>query len=136
VAGHRSRTTDRIADPKLNPDVSCRRWPAHSELLAPLMNDESDRGQNSLAAKLVLVFLRGVLLWPVVPVATVSWLFLWIGLRRRGVSFGQFLGWVDLILIAALSRTVLRPLFRAPPRWVPVKDMPQVTHRLQALDPE
>jgi hypothetical protein len=56
VAGHRSRTTDRIADPKLNPDVSCRRWPAHSELLAPLMNDESDRGQNSLAAKLVLVF--------------------------------------------------------------------------------
>jgi hypothetical protein len=101
----------------------------------PLMHTESDLSQNSFTANLVLLFLRGILLWLVVPVATISWLVLWIGLRRRGVSLGRFLGWVDLNLVAALSRTVLRPLFRNPARWVPVSDMPQVTHRVHPLDP-
>ena len=56
-------------------------------------------------------------------------------LRRRGVSARQFLGWIDLNLMALLSRSILRPLFRAPPPWVPVSQMSRVTHRLRWVDP-
>jgi hypothetical protein len=37
--------------------------------------------------------------------------------RPRDGRFGQFLGWVDLNLIALVARIVLRPFFRAPPLW-------------------
>jgi hypothetical protein len=78
---------------------------------------------------------RGVLLWLVIPVVAVCWLPLAFPLRRRGVTFGRFLGWVDLNLVAALQRSILRPLFRRPIRWTPVRAMPDVTHRVRWLDP-
>jgi len=61
---------------------------------------QSSRG--AVTASLTLLLFRGVLLWLVVPVATCVWVMLAV-LRRRPAGLGQFLGWVDLNLIAALN---------------------------------
>jgi hypothetical protein len=37
--------------------------------------------------------------------------------------------------MAFLARGILRPLFRAPPPWVPASQMPAATHRLLGTDP-
>jgi hypothetical protein len=91
--------------------------------------------QTSVPAGVALLLARGVLLWIVVPLAFVCWLVLAIPLRRRGVTLGKFLGWVDLNLVALLGRTILRPIVRTPLDWVPVSGMPEVRHRLRAQDP-
>ena len=90
--------------------------------------------QNPVAAGIVLLFIRGVLLWVVIPVAACAWVLGARWLSPRGVRFGHFLGWVDLNLVAFLARIVLRPFFRAPPPWVPASIMSQVTHRVTGLD--
>jgi hypothetical protein len=84
---------------------------------------------------LMLLFLRGILLWIVIPLAILAWLPAGYSLHRRGVSLGQFLGWVDLNLVACLERTILRPLFRAPLPWVPARSIAAVTHRVSWFDP-
>lgn len=91
--------------------------------------------QTSVPAGVALLLVRGVLLWIVVPVAFVCWLVLAVALRRRGVTLGKFLGWVDLNLVAFLGRTILRPIVRTPLNWVPVSAMPEVRHRLRSQDP-
>ena len=80
------------------------------------------------------MMIRGLLLWLVIPVSTVAWLLAFVPLRRRKVTFGGFLGWVDLNLAAILTRSVLRPLFRDPPPWVPLSSLPRVVHRVDMLD--
>jgi hypothetical protein len=87
-------------------------------------------------AGLLLLFLRGILLWAIVPLAMCMWPFTYPSLRRSGVGIGQFLGWVDLNLMASLSQIVLRPLFRGPVPWVRWPEMPHVTHRLRFIDPD
>jgi hypothetical protein len=82
-----------------------------------------------------ILLVRGVLLWIVVPLAFVCWLLLAIPLRRRGVTLGKLLGWVDLNLVAFLGRTILRPLVRTPSNWVSAREMHEVTHRLRFQDP-
>jgi hypothetical protein len=98
-------------------------------------DDKSQAQRNSVVGGLALLFIRGVLLWVVVPLSTIVWVFGALGFRRRGVTLAHFLGWVDLNLIACLQRTVLRPFFRSPVPWVPGNAMPQVTHRLLWADP-
>lgn len=88
----------------------------------------------SIIAGLALLCLRGVLLWIVIPLAALAWLPVSVRLRRRGVKLGQFLGWIDLNLVAFLERTILRPLFCSPIQWTPTRAMPEVTHRVGALD--
>jgi hypothetical protein len=99
------------------------------------MSVEPSLEGNSVLAGLALLFLRGLLLWLAVPLTVVVWVPASFVLRRRGIRFVQFLGWVDLNLIAFLARTVLRPLFRAPPPWVRGAAMPRVTHRVALTDP-
>lgn len=89
---------------------------------------------NSGFGWLVFLTIRGFLLWLVMPVSIVGWLLAFPRLHRRNVTPGQFLGWVDLNLAALLSRSVLRPLFRAPPPWVPLHVLPWVVHRVDLLD--
>ncbi|HEY2640706.1 MAG TPA: hypothetical protein VGI66_12590 [Streptosporangiaceae bacterium] len=97
---------------------------------------ETDGGpRNPFIAGLLLLLVRGVLLWAVIPVAMCLWPFAYPGLRKHGVRFGEFLGWVDLNLMASLSQIVLRPLFRDPLPWVAWREMPHVTHRVRWIDP-
>ena len=86
-------------------------------------------------AGLPLLFVRGVLLWMVVPLATIGWLLLWPGMRRRRVSLASFLGWADLNLIAALQRGMFWLVTKNPAAWVRWRELPNVTHRLRAIDP-
>jgi hypothetical protein len=82
------------------------------------------------------LFLRGVLLWVVVPVGSVWWLVAWPWFRSRRVRLGQVLGWLDLNLVAAISHTVFRPLLRQPARYWRTDEMPAVTHRILVIDPK
>lgn len=95
----------------------------------------TDRQRESRIASLALLSLRGVLLWLLVPVVAMCWLALAFPLRRKRVTFGRFLGWADLNLVAALEHSILRPLFRQPIQWTPARAMPDVTHRVGWLDP-
>lgn len=99
------------------------------------MSEITSRRKNSIVAGLLLLLVRGVLLWAVIPLAICVWLFAYLRLRRAGVGLGQFLGWVDLNLMASLSQIALRPLFRDPVPWVGWREMPGVTHRLRLIDP-
>ena len=84
---------------------------------------------------LLLLILRGILLWIVIPLAFLAWLLLLPWLHSRRVTVGQFLGWVDNNFIAALQRSVLRPLFQSPPQhWIRAHDIERVTHRIGKLD--
>jgi hypothetical protein len=98
------------------------------------MADATGQKQNPALAWFVLLMIRGTLLWIVIPLAVCAWAPAAPWLSRRGVRLGHFLGWVDLNLIAFLTRIILRPLFRAPTPWVPASAMEQVTHRVSELD--
>ncbi len=98
------------------------------------MSAGNNMRSNSVIGGLLLLLLRGILLWLTVPLAICAWPFAYVTLSRSGVKFGQFLGWVDLNLMAFLSRIVLRLLFRDPLPWVPWREMSRVTHRLRFID--
>ena len=53
--------------------------------------------------------MRGRLLWIVIPLGDCAWASAAPWLRRRVVGLGYFLGWVDLTLIAFLTRMIVRP---------------------------
>ncbi len=91
---------------------------------------QSDRGQRRLPTivALLLLLIRGVLLWLVIPAALVWWLVAWPILRRRRVRLAQLLGWTDLNLMAAIEHSILRPLIASPLPWTPAKALPNVRH--------
>ncbi|MFC9919811.1 hypothetical protein [Agromyces binzhouensis] len=83
-----------------------------------------------------LLVVRGLLLWIVIPVGFIAWLlFGWV----LGVGPGQFLGWVDLNLIAALQRVLVHrvngewPMPRV--AFVPIGKLRSILHRVSVLDP-
>jgi hypothetical protein len=88
-----------------------------------------------LPVALLLLLVRGLLLWLVVPVTFVGWLAAWPILRRRKIRLGQLLGWMDLNLIAAIEHSILRPLLASPFPWTPAKELPNISHRIGLLDP-
>ena len=82
---------------------------------------------------LVLLTLRGLMLWLVIPFGFVAWLayYSW----ARPASLGQCLGWFDLNLVAFLQRVVLKSFIPDPTAsWVPSKKMSTVTHRCRPND--
>jgi hypothetical protein len=91
--------------------------------------------RNSVVGGLFVLLARGVLLWIVGPLAACTWLVVGVRLRRDGVTFSQYLGWVDLNLIACLQRTIFRPLVRWPVSYVPPRQISTVTHRIRSRDP-
>ena len=84
---------------------------------------------------LLLLFVRGVLLWLVVPLSAVAWLVFWPLMRRRNVRVGSLVGWADLNLIAALQRSLCRFGTKDPLNWTPWVELPLVTHRIRLDDP-
>jgi len=101
----------------------------------PISPEEPARPRLSAAAGLLLLLIRGVLLWLTIPLSVLAWPFMWPVLRRRRVNLGQFLGWVDLNLVASIERSILRPLIRAPFAWTSTLEMSNVTHRIALTDP-
>jgi hypothetical protein len=87
------------------------------------------------AGALILLTARGTLLWVVIPLALVLWLVIVVPLRKRGVSLGKFLGWLDLNLISAIQRTLARPFLDAAIPWTPLSAAAGVTHRIRLIDP-
>ena len=86
-------------------------------------------------ASLVLLIVRGILLWVVVPLGCIAWVIVSPWLHKRGVAIGQFLGWVDIHLIALIQRSLLRPFIRDTAQsWVPAKKIHEVVHRIGKLD--
>lgn len=82
---------------------------------------------------LLLLTLRGILIWGYVPLGTLVWLLTYVWLRR---PLGEFLGWLDLNVIVVLQRSVFRPFFRPPTQTrVPISKMSTVSHRIGILDP-
>lgn len=79
---------------------------------------------------LLLLTLRGILIWGYVPLGTLVWLLTYGWLRR---PLGEFLGWLDLNVIVLLQRSVFRPFFRPPTQArVPISKMSTVRHRIGA----
>jgi hypothetical protein len=91
--------------------------------------------RNGIALVLLLI-VRGLLLWIVLPVAALAWLVRlpYAFVRRRPVSIGQTLGWADLNLIASLERSLLRPLAREHSSFVRWHDAATVSHRPSLFD--
>ena len=83
----------------------------------------------------VLLTVRGVLLWVVLPLGCAAWVLIAPWLHKRGIKFGQFLGWIDINLIVLVQRSLLRPFYRkAAPPWVPATEMWGVKHRVGMID--
>lgn len=102
------------------------------------MIESADSASNpraiGMVAGLSLLVVRGLLLWIAIPLGVVGWLVLLPWLRAR-ITLGQFLGWIDINLVAGLERSLLRPLFRHPLSWIRARDIAQVRHRIGKLDP-
>ena len=81
----------------------------------------------------LLLCIRGVLLWIVVPVGVLLWV-PWRLFSRKRSGLGRFLGWLDLNLIAAIEHTILRPFVSKPLPWTPTREIPAVSHRLRIID--
>jgi hypothetical protein len=83
---------------------------------------------------LVLV-IRGVLLWAIVPLTFAVWLLTLLWSIPRKIRFGAMLGWVDINFLMILTRGPLRFLFRESQLdWVPLRDMAAVRHRVWFSD--
>lgn len=81
--------------------------------------------------QLVMLLVRGLLLWIVVPLAAVSWTVLG---PITTASLGACIGWFDLNLFVLLHRVVVRPLSREPAlAWVPLGEMKTTEHRITLL---
>jgi hypothetical protein len=108
-------------------------WRLYTRLVTVTGREPKPRQVSTLAG-VVLLIIRRPLLWIMIPSACVAWLPASFWLRRRSVGLGQFLGWVDLNMVACLERTLLRPLFRDRLAWTPVRAMPDVKYRLDFGD--
>ena len=82
---------------------------------------------------LALLLARGILLWIIIPIGFALWLLVFSWTARLGL--GEFLGWLDLNLIAALHRVMVRPFNGSRFEFVPVRLIPTVRHRIHVVDP-
>lgn len=121
---HCSRETDVAAWPQASPLVSIG-----------VAADGRSGGRDAVKelAQFVMLLVRGLLLWVVVPLAVVSWVALG---PITTASLGACIGWFDLNLFVVLQRVVVRPLTReAASAWVPLGKMRTTEHRVSILDP-
>jgi len=85
----------------------------------------------------MLLAVRGLLLWLVVPLAFLLWLLLTPirALRHRSfVSPSKVIGWADLNLIAVVGQILIRP-FGRPVGFTPWSEMASVDHHVSVIDP-
>ena len=82
----------------------------------------------------VLLGIRSVLLWFVVPIAFIVWsvglFWLWGGAALR-----PFVRLVDWNVSVALCRSLLRPLMRAPlPKWVCLQNASTLSNQVKFME--
>lgn len=83
------------------------------------------------AAAVFLLACRGILIWLLIPLATIAWA-LWLGPRYR-VGLGATLGWADWNLVVLLSRVVVPRTARGPAliRLVTAREIQGTLHRMR-----
>ena len=99
---------------------------------AQTMHGPTREALGDLSA-LALLLVRGILLWIIIPIGFALWLLALSWTVRPGL--GEFLGWLDLNLIAALHRAMVRPLNGSRAEFVPARLIQTVTHRIHVVDP-
>jgi len=99
------------------------------------MVDSSPKLKWPLITGTLLVLVRGILLWVVVPLGAAVWLIFWPYWHFKKIGVRQLLGWVDLNLVAALQRSIFRPVCFNPLSMINWRDIGEVTHRVTILDP-
>jgi hypothetical protein len=81
---------------------------------------------------LLVLIVRSFLLWVVIPLGFIAWVFFLPWLLKRGATLGQFLGWVDLNVVALLQRLMaVRVVDGREHPWLRAKEIPSVTHRIK-----
>lgn len=83
---------------------------------------------------LLLLAIRGVGLWIVVPLTAVLWVVLLSAMLPRGIGFRVLLGWGDLNVVALVQRSVLRWGFPNRQPWIPIGGIAATTHRVRFRD--
>ena len=84
---------------------------------------------------LLLLAIRGVLLWIMIPLGIVAWGVTMPWQLKQEISLGQFLGWADNNLTVILERSALRPLFPVQTHpWISARNISNVKHRIGKLD--
>jgi hypothetical protein len=102
-------------------------WRAEFEL-------QTDRRPLEPLPAFLMLMARTLLLWLLVPLGFLGWVLASPWFLRKHVSLGQFLGWLDLNLVAALQRCPLRSLVAEPrPEWAPPSKIAQTEHRIHVL---
>jgi hypothetical protein len=89
-------------------------------------------GRGDVGA-LALLLIRGIVLWILIPIGFALWLLIFSWTARVGL--GGFLGWLDLNLIAALHRVMVRPFNGSKVEFVPLGTIQSVAHRIRFVDP-
>jgi hypothetical protein len=81
-------------------------------------------GAKEALGLVVVILVRAVALWVLIPLVFVVWAALaplrWLRYGSSRPRFRQYLTWADLTFVASLERGPLRPLVRAPepfPTW-------------------
>jgi hypothetical protein len=88
-------------------------------------------------ALLVLLVVRGLLLWLVIPIAFLGWLVMLpirLALRKPYITPGKLIGWADMNLSAAIGQVLVRPFGRRSD-FTPWSRVLSVEHRVSIIDP-
>jgi hypothetical protein len=103
----------------------------------PAETGDVSGSKSEAIAGFVLLLVRGLLLWLVIPLAFISWLLLAPAralLGRPYVAPGKVIGWADLNLIAAIGQLLVRPFGRRVD-FTPWSELMSVDHRVSLIDP-
>ena len=89
-------------------------------------------------AALIWLVVRGFYLWALIPLGVIMGEVVYPLLQRQGASICQLIGWLDANAMAAMFKSVLRPLQSASVvPWIPWSQLGAVTHRVRLFgDPD
>lgn len=88
-------------------------------------------------ALFVLLVVRGLLLWLVIPIAFLGWLVISpirLALGKPYITPGKRIGWADRNLTAIIAQVLARPFGRRS-GFTPWSRVPSVEHRVSIIDP-
>jgi len=95
------------------------------------MNDKQPPNRLRFIGLVLMLLVRGVLLWVVIPASAIWWLTaipVNALMRKQYISLGQTIGWADLNLMALLNLGRLNP-------FVSWSKASNVEHRVSLIDP-